>query len=236
MKLSTLPSLVLVALLATPACMVPVDDSIGEGDDSELGVTSDALWTIGPTVTTVEWDSGSTNNLSAWKSITCTSSYGDDYLLTDLRAYKEPLANLDNFIAKLRGTCSEYTDTNGNYEQNGSSSSETVFTANHRTPGTRVSVDDDRYPIGVFLVKDWGNNYIKNVSVLSVEDQGGVLGPYANPFATTLAFTNLNHVTGGDVTLQCGDQKVMTGLKLKHSTNTGKIRRIRIFCRSLTDV
>ena len=65
-------------------------------------------WAIGDVVTRPEWDSGLTTSLSPWKTLDC-STFGPQYTLQEVSVNREPKKNLDNFVARLEGTCHEFT-------------------------------------------------------------------------------------------------------------------------------
>jgi hypothetical protein len=181
------------------------------------------------------WDSGNTSNLSGWEQVTCTVTYGDNYLLRELEAFKEPSLNADDFVARLRATCDEYSDSAGDYTTYlGGDSVATVFSGNYRTPGTTVSVSEafGNLPAGVSLVVN-ANDYVKDVKMRYVQDpSGGSNWDYNNVHVTAGA----TGYSGTAVALTCPDSYVLTGVGVRYSTNTGKIRQFRIYCRELQDI
>ncbi|MEM7155453.1 MAG: hypothetical protein AAF799_21565 [Myxococcota bacterium] len=202
------------------------------GDDEDV-----EEWVLGETAVTEEWDSGKTTSLSSWKRVFCNADHGPNFLLTDLRAYKEPTSNLDNFIARLEGTCTEYENIDGDFLQTSTTATDEVYSGNHRLPGETIAITDpDEYPIGVFFEAGPYDAYIKSFRILKVSEQvGGFLGSYSSPDWTGWAPLHGSTFWIGPLTqLQCPDQHVMSGLKLKYDTRNGKIRRLRIFCRTLS--
>ena len=196
-------------------------------------------WIIdGTRVQTVEWDSGHTNNLSSWKKATCTASYGPNYLLTRVRAWREPSANLDNFIAKLTARCTDYQVQDGvHLKQTDNYDWVAVYDGSYRdTSGYTSKLGDFNYPFGVRISTNPGLAYVKDIRLL-FGGTGGVqpnfyLQSYANPQVSLWALDNGAHNTTHD--LLCPDQNVMTGLALKYSTQNGKIRRLKIYCRQMS--
>ncbi|MCH9685743.1 MAG: hypothetical protein K0V04_30200 [Deltaproteobacteria bacterium] len=198
----------------------------------------DEQWETGETNDYIEWDSGKTNSLSSWKKAYCYTNHGPNFLLTDLRAYREPSSNWDNFTARLRATCTEYdNDSNTDFVQTSDTATIEVYSGNHRTPGetTAITVSDE-YPAGVLMENAVGDGYVKTLRILKVSEQSsGFLGSYGNPFLTAAVpgMPNLPPV-GPLRTLACADQQVLTGLRLKYDTRNGKIRRVGIYCRTLS--
>ncbi|HXU83179.1 MAG TPA: hypothetical protein VN914_17410 [Polyangia bacterium] len=181
------------------------------------------------------WDSGDTSSLSGWEKVTCTVTYGDNYLLRELEAFKEPSSNADNFVARLRATCSEYEDVLGNYVTDlGGGTASTVFSGNYRTPGATVEVSEafGTLPVGVSLVVN-PNSYVKDVKMRWVEDPSGGSNWDFNNVHVTAGATGYS---GDPVALTCPDAYVITGVGVRYSTNTGKIRQFRIYCRELEDI
>jgi hypothetical protein len=198
-----------------------------------------ASWIIdGTRVRTVEWDSGHSNNLSSWKKATCTNSYGPNYLLTRVRAWREPSANLDNFIAKLTARCTDFQVQGGiHLEQTDDYDWVAVYAGSYRhTSGYTSQLVHLEYPIGLRISINPGWDYVKDAQLLFGSAAGNVpnfhLASYAFPRHTTWVLDNGAHNTTRE--LLCEDQYVLTGLALKYSTQNGKIRRIKIYCRQMS--
>lgn len=194
-------------------------------------------WVLGDTSVMVEWDSGKTTSLSSWKKVFCNADHGPNFLLTDLRAYREPASNWDKFTARLKGTCTEYENDGDEFVQTANTATDEVFSANHRLPGETTAITNStEYPAGLQLLNGPGDAYVQQFSILRVsEGAGGFLGDYSNSLITPIvpAMTPLG-LMGPVPTVQCPDQHVMSGLRLKYDTRNGKIRRVRIFCRTLS--
>lgn len=211
---------------------------------------SSAWWTIGSTVNTKEWDSGKTKSLSSWKTLNCTTAYGSQYALTKLGLYREPAANTDNFVARLRGTCSLFTYANGN-SYTTTLRSKDIFSANHRTPEYRTPTvsrlgSTGNYGSGVRMTLDPASTYAKNFSLkykgARKNDISGKIDYFAldgseaiNQDGYTLATISYIPLWGMAkmVHLTCAGRAVMTGLELRYDTRKGKIRRLKIHCRPL---
>ncbi len=198
----------------------------------------DEQWVTGDDVEYIEWNSGKTTSLSSWKKAFCNTNYGPNSLLTDLRAYREPSANWDNFTARLRATCTEYdNDDDGDFVQTTDTATFDVYSGNHRTPGETTAITAAaEYPAGVLMENAIGDGYVKTFRVLRVWEQpSGFLGSYNNPWLTAPVPGMPGIPPIGPLeTLLCGDQQVMTGLRLKYDTRNGKIRRLGIYCRTLS--
>jgi hypothetical protein len=170
------------------------------------------------------WDSGNTTSL-VWEEITCAGTYrdgNDNHMLTDLIAFKEPPANFDHFIGKLRGTCTDYTSAGF---QTPDTHTETIFEGNwDGSQSFPVSVPRDEVPIGIELrvYNGIGASYAKDIAMISTPPVFGGNETVSN-FAT--GYSGELH-TG-----RCAQGQVMTSLKLAFSTNTGKIRHVKIGCR-----
>jgi len=78
-------------------------DALAQG-----GPLLSSRWTLGSEDSMRSWSSGKSKDLSEWKIVSCPSKYGDRFLLTGLTGFKEPWSNLDNFIAGLKATCTEF--------------------------------------------------------------------------------------------------------------------------------
>lgn len=236
------PALALtIALAALPlaGCAVDATDIDAAEDEIEidLGVEEPSLgpesWTVGSIASSPMWDSGKTANLSDWKYVKCDDEYGSDYMLTGLNVWKENTGNLDNFIGRMSGVCSEYNLTSSSALQTGTTATKNIFSSTHYRSGL-LGIDiptSDSYPIGVELEVNSTDGYVKDIR----------LG-YAHKTATGLAIDSDDwFVTdwatgygGYNRYLWCGDHEVMTGMQLKYDTSKGKIRKIQIFCRTLS--
>ncbi|MEM7157664.1 MAG: hypothetical protein AAF799_32790 [Myxococcota bacterium] len=194
-------------------------------------------WVLGSNTVNVEWNSGKTVSLSSWQKLRCVTDHGPGFLLTRLRAFREPASNWDNFTARLRGTCSRYADDDGDFVQTGEHITEDIFAGNHRSPGQTTSVEAaDDYPVGVLIETAPGDGYAKTFRLITVSEQAdGSLGDYDDPdYTPGVPDINVFPIIGPLHWLQCPDQHVVSGLQLKYDTRNAKIRRLRVRCRSLT--
>lgn len=194
-------------------------------------------WTLGSSKVGVEWNSGKTTSLSSWQTLRCVTDHGPGFLLTGLRAFREPASNWDNFTARLRGSCSRYVNDNGDFIQTGERVTEDIFAGNHRSPGETTSITNaDDYASGMLIETAPGDGYVKTLRLFTVSEQAdGTLGDYDDPDSTPgVPEINVFPIIGPLHWLECPDQHVVSGLKLKYDTRNGKIRRLRLLCRSLT--
>lgn len=230
------PALALtIALAALPlaGCAVDATDDEVEIDfDAEEPTLDPESWTIATVASSPEWDSGETNNLSAWLYVKCNVEYGNDYMLTGLNVWKENTGNLDNFIGKMSGVCSEYNMSSNTLPQTGVTATKNIFTSTHYRSGL-LGIDvptSNAYPIGVELEVNAADGYAKDIRIVYAHKTvAGTAITSSAPSYTAWA----TGYTGSNELLKCGDQEVMTGLQLKYDTDKGKIRRLEVFCRTL---
>lgn len=207
--------------------------------------TSGSWWTVGDRIVTRTWDSGKNDHLSAWMKLDCSTKLGRQFLLEKVIAFREPAANADNFVAKLRGVCTEFEYTARNGRKSDSKTvPQTIYEEKHRTPGFTATArsdfgfahDIDGLPRGVTIRLDLGQNYIKNIGVLglSAKYQFGAVSYRPHPF-TDLAFdaSGIGFVFNKATSLECPTGWVMSGLELRYDDRNGKIRKVRVSCREL---
>jgi hypothetical protein len=73
-----------VVIVGASGCSAgPRDVFDGPAEDGSRSSTSAAL---GADRVSVEWDSTKTDNLSAWKDLSCYDDYGKDFMLAGLKA------------------------------------------------------------------------------------------------------------------------------------------------------
>ncbi|HRC57900.1 MAG TPA: hypothetical protein PKU97_18360 [Kofleriaceae bacterium] len=202
------------------------------------------LWTLGATSLEFGWNSGKTANLSNWRELTCYSTYGERYLLTSLQVWREPSGNLDNFIARLKARCTEYVPYDGDALEQDDSTEVTnlLYEGEYRSDNgtTRVSVDR-QFAGGLLLnLNPVGHDYVRDVmlSRLHKSSVGNFLeeAPWGDQIH--MALGNAGAIIPGSAQnyayLGCPEQFVVTGLALRYDQSNGKIRNIKIYCRSLT--
>jgi hypothetical protein len=209
-----------------------------------------AIWTLGTSTSTDTWSAHKNDDLSEWKSVDCVEKFGSDFLLTGLTGYKEPWSNLDNFIAKLEATCTQFDRT--------ATHTVPVFTSkNHR---------DDAYVLDAFNWQAHQDLMCPAYYYVGPVGQTGMIGRMAlgtNPggdyvqnfrFFPRCARMNADHTitwqTVGDsnqmindrgyemfdrVSVSCpAEDYVVTGIELRFEIGKGKIRDLRVLCRQLT--
>lgn len=221
----------LIAALSSSACVYSTEAA----DEGEAASIAQALWEVGTDRETDEWDSGMTNNLSAWHNISCYSDFSDEYLLTGLKVFRDS-GSTDQYIAKLVGECSGYSNNAGDFIQDGRRETEEIYTSNHQTPGTWVTVGSDKYISGVTLTTDTWSDFVQQVRLEYVSQTNpGILGSYSNPFATAAVGVDPGFLIGPQKHLRCPDQYVATAFDVKYDTTNGKIRRAKLTCRQLSD-
>lgn len=234
-------SLILGSMLLTAAaggCVMDDDYAALSGED--ISSDQQEVWSIGSSVASHWWDSGITTNLSIEQGVTCAATYGSSYLLTRLRGWREPAGNLDNFVARLKARCTEYNpvsyymqqDTNTHvYEQ--------VYSDTYDSSRDGISAIDATtvVPTGLRIALDPNSDYVKDVALLHGHfvNNGGFnyIDNYASPHQEEWAMG----IAGSNTrTLDCPDQFVMAGVKVRYSTNNGKIRYLKVFCRDAADL
>lgn len=245
-------ALPLLALFALSGCAADTLDGEAVGDASE------ALAELGTKYTSHTWASPNATRLSSWQTLPCVARFGDDFLLTGLRGYRESSWNADNYVARLHGRCAQHEDNapfedrTDDYVPTGVEEWSQIFRARHRWESGRTEVDERLLPVGIRLELPPYGRYVKDLGFLmqtqeelesgsdvvqatrgTWSDNGGVFGG-----ATTI-LNRLVDVTlsknGGFANITCAEREVVVGLGIRHSTNTGKIRRVRVFCRPLRD-
>jgi hypothetical protein len=204
-------------------------------DAADPDLTADAPplsenWSVGASASNQRWDSGLNANLSAWEYIHCNLDYGDGYMLTDFGVYQEDLADPDEFIARMAGTCREFDLPDPALPRTGALVSKTIFSESFRAGALRVAVPDDNYPIGLELKVNNAGTYVKDVRILYAPVNG--TQDALNLAADSHTSWAIGYA-GRNETLNCPVQQVMTGLDLRHDEVEGKIRVLEIHCRPL---
>lgn len=194
------------------------------------------VWKVsaGEIGTSVLYNTGNTKDLSKWNSVNCVGNVGgDNELITALGVYKEPPANLDNFVDKLNITCTKYeTSSGGQYQPAPDPSITTnVYTGpKPRLPGVSLKTPFGQNIVstGVMLVVNT-NSYIKDIKLRykvwngtdfaggSVVNTGGATG-----------------YSGAEHAVDCPNDSVLTGIAVRYSLNSGKIRQLKALCHALT--
>ncbi|MDF3068795.1 MAG: hypothetical protein K0R38_4396 [Polyangiaceae bacterium] len=215
----------------TGACAYSAESS----DEGDIASASQALWEVGRDRETDEWDSGMTNHLSAWQSISCYSDFGDDYLLTGLKVFQDS-GSSDQYIARLVGECSGYSNHHGIFTRDSRQETEKIYASNHKTPGTWATIGHDEFVSGVTLTTDTWSDFVQQVRLEYVsETNPGILGSYNNPYATAAVGVDPGVIIGPQKHLRCPDQYVATAFDVKYDTTNGKVRRAKLTCRQLSD-
>lgn len=225
-------SFVLALGLFAAGCAVDTGDSDGSvdpaGKEEKVATAGQAIVvdTAGAP-TTHEWNSGEINNLSAWEELDCTSTYGGNHMMTGLRAFRENQGNLDQFIGKMGGECTDYSTVTD--LQTVSQPFQNIFTGpKYRTPGIEVTIPGGaRYPTALELEVNQADGYVKDVRLGSdgINVQGTAITH--NPTFTAWA----TGYSGTNELLACEDQRVLTSVRVRYDLSRAKIRRIQIECR-----
>jgi hypothetical protein len=178
------------------------------------------------------WDSGVATQLSPWKGVLCSDQIGSERLLVKLQGFREPSLNLDNFVARLRATCRNYAaDDPLPYSVGFPVVDETdlVFTSDHRDTDTGtaevvIGGNGDDVPVGIRVKFNDFDGYLKDFQMLyRVAFDTGLEVPVQN---TSYAMD----LGGSEHTLLCPTDFALTGVEVRNSTNTGKVRVIRAKC------
>lgn len=219
-----------LALVGASACASEVGDGAPE-DGSLLHESAD----LGANTVVKEWDSAKDDNLSGWKDLSCYANYGHQYQVTGLKAYSDA-GSLDAYIARLEGECSEYTAPTGIFTQNGKHETATLFTSDHQDDGEWTKVGADEYAAGVVVGADPWDDYVQTLRFETVSEPkaGEGLGSYKNPELTpAVGPMGITPIIGPLHYLECPDQDVMSSFSVRYDTKKGKIRQVKITCRSI---
>ncbi|MGK3993114.1 hypothetical protein [Sorangium sp. So ce1024] len=212
--------------LSAAGCAVDAADPDLEVDAPPLSES----WTVSNVAVNTRWDSGLNANLSAWMNIHCFLDYGNQYMLTDISVFREPLTEAAEYVARMAGACREFDLLDPALPRTGALASKTIFSAPFEPGALRVEVPVNNYPIGLQLKVSPGNTHVKDVRIL-----------YAplNLAQTALNLAASSHTSwaigyaGNTQTLSCPPQRVMTGVDLRYDTVAGRIRVLEIHCRAL---
>ena len=220
--------------------------TVADGKAWSISAQDGSRWRLGSAETSVSWSSGKDNDLSEWKTVDCVSEYGPRFLLTGLIGFREPSSNLDNFVARLKATCTELDGK--------STHTASVFTsANHRDTAYELDALDwrarseficpgyfDAGPKGmigtVTIGTNRGNDHVKNVRFFL-----RCARLFGDSFISWTTVGDTNQMIGergyemfDRVQLSCpSDDRVVTGIQLRFELGRGKIRDLRLFCRQL---
>ena len=86
----------------------------------------------------------------------------------------ENTGNLDNFIGKMGGVCSEYNLASNSLPQTGTSVTKNIFTSTHYRSGA-FGIDiptSNAYPIGVELEVNNADGYVKDIRLVYATKTG----------------------------------------------------------------
>jgi len=184
----------------------------------------------------VPWVSGKTSSLSGWVGVDCSNQIGSERLLVRLKGWREPSLNLDNFVARMTATCRNYEALPVWHYAVGFpvvDETDTVFSSDHRDTDTGAAevviggVGND-VPVGIQVKVNELDGYVKDFKLL-----------YRVPFVDGLesgaaqATSYAMELGGTEHTLECPADNALTGVQVRYSTNTGKIREIRARCNVL---
>ncbi|TNF26572.1 MAG: hypothetical protein EP329_21050 [Deltaproteobacteria bacterium] len=237
-QVTLFPALLLLVCLEGVAGATPAP-----GDAAPPGPTAGgSYWVVGDDVKTREWNSGKTDRLSGWRSLNCTT-YGQQYLLSKLKVWREPQSNLDNFIARMEGECTRYRYTCENCVPDPKVESSRLFEGEHRGPGYEPGTmalqycDTKRHIRSIWLTLDASNDYVKNIAFTytcrTKEDWGTVNTRSSNPGSDAIpgdAYAkNADHYKE----LACPEGWVVSAVELRYDTGKSKIRRFKVQCREL---
>ena len=187
----------------------------------------------------------SPGDLSGWKDVVCSDN-DISAVVGQIKVFREPAGNADNFIAKLAAECAKISyDTNADtmneaypaarFEVAHGAEFQEVFHGEFRRddPETQVFLPLPYVPIGFQVRTNFGKDYVKTLALYGVAHQNNdTLGPYSNPKRTPELPAYMAR-TGPTLDLVCPDQKVLVGVGVKYEPNKSKIRLMRIHCRTL---
>jgi hypothetical protein len=195
----------------------------------QLDYTADAV--------TRQWDSGKTKNLSSFQYALCPANYGGERLIVKFVAHREPSANLDNFIARLSAVCRRYGADQGWVpygvaDNPPDDDTKLLSTADYKSGAMSTEVEvggnGDRVPVGVRLQVNQ-NEYVKDIQILYRVATATGLGSARQETKT------MTGLSGHDEVRECPADYAMSGVRVKYSTDSGKIRLFQIECHPLVD-
>lgn len=190
-------------------------------------------WTFQTDLRTQTWLTKEDESLSSWQDVKCWELHGNGVVLNGIDVYQEPGSNLDNFIARLRAHCVFIVfSSNFGLDSQGNAIKHLVFSGNYREGERTTGVwTGDHMPIGFRIRSDPAVDYVKALSMYGVLPQAnGMLGSYSDPFESQEEW--YAYRTGPRDALKCPDQMVMIGMGVRYDTRKGKIRQLRIHCRT----
>jgi len=187
----------------------------------------------------------SPGDLSGWKDVVCSDN-DIAAVVGQIKVFREPAGNADNFIAKLAVECAMISYETDAYTMNGTypaarfevahgAEFQEIFHGEFRRddPETQVFLPIPYLPIGLQVRTNFSEDYVKTLALYGVTDQNNdTLGPYSNPKRTPELPAYMAR-TGPTLDLVCPDQKVLVGVGVKYESNKSKIRLMRIYCRTL---
>jgi len=171
-----------------------------------------------------EWDSG--------ESVSTTTervSAPSGYALTGVRVFREPSANLDNFVARFDVEFTRYSESSGLIRWTDDTVVETVYNGEFRSDsGVWVRAEEDEWITGLTAYVQNRDGYLKDVVVTSSRILStGVSGTSSEGPALGLS--------GRIFRLGCGDcdsVQLIDEVEIEWDTRRGKTRRLEIHCGS----
>ncbi len=202
-----------------------------------------AVLVPGSTSGTDEWNSGKTSHLSSWQSVDCGNINNNSWV-TGIRMWREPSSNADNFVAKMDVECTQYqlAYRNGDLfnEPTGTRTASNVFTANHRSTNHRYRLPDASEAFVTALAvfhKSYVNGISAYASAVTHSSDGDVLNDdHAINLNRTGSGFSIGSFPFNVEVLECPAQQALQGISLRYDTRNGKIRRVRMDCRRLTNI
>lgn len=227
-----------LALLSGAGCMSEPVDGLERASVATSAVTVTYNLDDGTPTSNVPWVSGKTQSLSGWVGVDCANQIGSERLLVKLKGWREPSLNADNFIARLTATCRNYEADNALHYNVGFpvvDETDTVFTSDHRDTDTGsaevvIGGNGNDVPVGIRIKANDADGYVKDFQLL-----------YRVPFVDGLetgAAQSTSYAMGLGGTehrLECPTDEALTGVQVRYSTNTGKVREIRARCNQLVN-
>jgi hypothetical protein len=181
------------------------------------------------------WDSGKTTHLSGFSWALCPANYGGERLIVKFVGHRERSGNADNFIARLSAVCRRYGPDQawvpyGVADHPPDDDTKLLYSREYKSGAMATEVEvggnGDNVPVGVRLRVN-RNEYVKDIELLYRISTTSGLG-------STLQDTGYMTGLSGDVEeLQCPANYAMTGVRVKHSTDSGKLRVFQIECHRL---
>jgi hypothetical protein len=231
---SVLHSFSVLSLAVFGACEMsstPEEDEVLATSAQTLNVTYDLDYLAAPITRT--WDSGKTTHLSGYNSALCPANFGGERLIVKFVSHRES-NSLDNYPARLSAVCRRYGADQGGIsyavaDLPPDDDTLLLYSVNYLSGAMATEVspsgNGERVPVGIRLQVN-PNEYVKDIQI-------HYRSSYTFGLGTRFTTPVMTGLTGTDEDLECPTDYAMTGVRVKHSTDSGKLRVFQIECHRL---